>query len=347
MPKYLNFIKGLIDSDDFDLNISREILQKSKTLQQIKKKLVRKIIGLFKDLADDDKEKYLKFYNNFNNNLKLGVLDDPSNRDRLAQLLRYYTYKHQNEMISLDQYVDEFKKGQDVIYFLSGENKEAVLSSPLIEKLVRKGKDVVVMTEPIDEYVMQTMFQYQGKYKFVNLGKEADIDKDDKKNEEKFKPLSDYLKEVLSEKVSKVAVSSLLTKSPAVIVSSTYGHSATMERIMKNQPLTDSRLKAVAKEKKILQINPRHPIMLKLLDIVNEGKQDTTTEDMAKVIYDTAMINSGFSLEDPSGLITRVNKMLSRSLQVDENFVIPEEPIVEEVEEPPKEEINVEEHDDL
>jgi len=251
-------------------------------------------------------------------------------------------------MISLDQYVDEFKKGQDVIYFLSGENKEAVLTSPLIEKLVRKGYDVVVMTEPIDEYVMQTMFQYQGKYKFTNLGKEgADLDKEDKKNEEKFKPLSDYLKEALSEKVSKVAVSSLLTKSPAVIVSSTYGHSATMERIMKNQPLTDARLRAMSKEKKILQINPRHPIMLKLLDIVNEGKQDTTTEEMAKVIYDTAMLSSGFSLEDPSGLITRVNKMLSRSLDVEENFVLPEEPIIEEVEEPPKEEIKVEEHDDL
>jgi len=334
LPKYLSFIKGLVDSDDFDLNISREVLQKSKTLQLIKKKLVRKIIAMFQDLADSDKEKYFRFYNNFANNIKLGIMDDPSNRDRLAQLLRFNTYNHKNEMVSLDKYVEEMKGKQEEIYFLSGESKEACLSSPLLEKLVRKGYDVVVMTEPIDEYVMQVMYQYLGKYKFTNLGKEGvDLDKKQQvKLEQKFKPLSEYLRTVLGDKISKVSISTRLTTTPAVIVAPTYGVSSTMQRIMKNQPLADAqRSKSFLTEKKILEVNPKHPIILSLLDTINEGKQDSVTEDIAKILYESSSLSSGYSLDDPAELTLRVYKLLSRSLGVDENYQHEEEPETDDI----------------
>jgi len=337
LPKYLSFIKGLVDSDDFDLNISREVLQKSKTLQLIKKRLVRKIVAMFQDLADSDKEKYMVFYENYASNIKLGIMDDPSNRDRLAQLLRFYTYKHKDEMISLDKYVEEMRPKQNEIFFLSGENKESVLSSPLLEKLTKKGYDVVLMTEPIDEYVMQVMYQYLGKYKFQNLGKEeVDVTKEKKKKEleEEYKPLTDYLKEILGDKISKVTISTRLTTTPAVVVAPTYGITPTMKRIMKNQPLSDSsRAQHLMSEKNILDINPKHPIVVKLLTLVKEGAQDKTTEDISRVLYETATISSGFSLEDPAELTTRVYRLLSKSLGVSEDFVYEEEPEPEESDE--------------
>jgi len=218
MPRYLSFVKGLVDSDDFDLNISRETLQKSRTLQQIKKKLVRKVIGMFQELADSNKTKYDTFYSNYAQSLKLGILDDYGNRDRLAQLLRYYTYRHQDEKISLDKYIEEMKKNQSDIYFLAGESVQAVVNSPLLERLVKRNYDVVIMTEPMDEYIMQSMHQYLGKFTFKNLGKDLQSKKD-KEEEEKFKPLAEYLKSTLSDKVSSVVVSSLLTVSPVALVS--------------------------------------------------------------------------------------------------------------------------------
>jgi len=203
-----------------------------------------------------------------------------------------------------------------------------------LKKLVRKGYDVVVMTEPIDEYVMQVMYQYLGKYKFTNLGKEGvDLDKKQQvKLEQKFKPLSEYLRTVLGDKISKVSISTRLTTTPAVIVAPTYGVSSTMQRIMKNQPLADAqRSKSFLTEKKILEVNPKHPIILSLLDTINEGKQDSVTEDIAKILYESSSLSSGYSLDDPAELTLRVYKLLSRSLGVDENYQHEEEPETDDI----------------
>jgi len=236
----------------------------------------------------------------------------------------------------------KWKKKQNEIYFLAGETKEACLSSPLIERLVKKGFDVVVMTEPIDEYVMQTMYQYLGKYKFTNLGKEgAGVSKEEaKKKEEEFKPLTEYLKKVLGDKISKVTISSLLTTTPAVIVAPQYGASSNLERIIKSQPLQDSsRSKNLFLERKILEINPKHPIIIKLKEIVDAGTQDASSDDISRIIYEIASLSSGYSLDDPAELSNRVYRFLSRSLNVDENFVSEEEPEPEEpVEDIPPEE---------
>eukprot|EP01129_Flabellula_baltica_P000946 TRINITY_DN10879_c0_g1_i1.p1 TRINITY_DN10879_c0_g1~~TRINITY_DN10879_c0_g1_i1.p1 ORF type:complete len:732 (+),score=221.38 TRINITY_DN10879_c0_g1_i1:21-2216(+) len=328
MPRYLSFIKGLVDSDELDLNVSREILQKSRALMTIKKRLVRKAIAMMQEIARDDEEKYKKLYQQYSQSIKLGVIEDYSNRDRLTQLLKYYTAKHTDEQITLDQYIDEMKKNQDKIYFLGGDSKEVLLKSPLIERLVKKGYDVVLMTDSIDSYVMNTLLKYQGKYSFVNVGKEG-VDLGDNMEELKdtYAPLVDFLKEELKQYVSKVQLSSRLTSTPAAVISSTYGYTADMEKIVKAQALNDPRYASLLASKKIFEINPRHPIVKKLNSLVSEDLVTDETVELIHVLYDTALLGSGYTLEEPAGLTGRVTNLLSISLGVEN------EPI-EELEEP-------------
>jgi HSP90 family molecular chaperone len=340
IPDYLGFMKGIVDSDDISLNVSREMLQESKTLSVIKKKLVRKIIALLQELADDKEntERWDKFYKVFSTHIKLGVINDSQNKSRLSKLLRFRTAQNPDEFISLEQYVEKMKKDQEDIFYLGGETLESIKSSPLLEGLTKRGYNVILLPEPIDEYTVATLGKYDEKFGFKDISREGI--KLSETEEEKLKalsteyePVTEYLKNILEDKVSKVEVSNKLAKAPCAILSQTWGYSANMERIMKAQALKDDRYSIPNTGKRVLEINPRHPIIKRLLNLVNDGNTDKATEDVAHVLYDIAVLNSGYSLSEPTHLTGRVNKLMAISLNID-----PTAEVEEEVYEEPREE---------
>jgi len=352
LPSYLNFIKGVLDSDDLGLNVSREMLQQDKNLAVIKKKLVRKVLALFQELAEEDPEKYEKFYKSYSANIKVGLISDTQNRTRLSKLLRFYTAKNTEKQISLEDYVQKMKKGQKDIYYLGGETKEAILQSPLMERLSKRGYDVIIMPDAVDEYSVTTLSKFDGKFPFVDISKdglklEGDDEEKLKSLKEEYQPLCDYLKTVLEDKVSKVEVSNKLTRTPSAIVSNTYGYSANMERILKAQALRDPRFFNTGSNKRVLEINPRHPMIKKLLEDVNNDETSDASVDAANVLYDTAVLNSGFTVEKPKDLTSRVLKMVSKNLNIDPNEEVEEEIFEEEVEEEEEEEKEEEEEEEV
>jgi len=320
MPKYLAFIAGIVDSDDLPLNVSREMLQQHKTLAVIKKKLVRKAISMFQELAEDE-HKFAQFMENFGTNIKLGVIEDINNRSRLSKLLRFVTSKNRDTPVSLDTYVENMKEGQEEIYYLGGETKDAIANSPFLGKLTRKGYDVLFLTEPIDEYVVQTMGKYDSKYKFVDISKEGlklDDDADElKKQTEQFQPLLTFLKETLSTRnIDKVTVTSRLSRSPCALVSTSQGHSANMERIIKAQALADKRYKMFGAGKKNLEINPQHPIIKELLEFVTSDNKERASR-LSELLFETAVIELGYSLDEPTKFADHIHHMMADSLGID------------------------------
>jgi heat shock protein beta len=322
VPNYLRFIRGIVDSDDLPLNVSREMLQQHKILKQIEKKIVRKSIAMFQELSQaEDKEDYRKFWKNYGTNVKLGVIEDHTNRSRLQKLLMFQSSKT-GEVTTFDDYVSRMKEGQDQIFYLAGPSKESIEKSPLIEKVIKKGYEVLYMVDPIDEYTLQHVQKYDGKYKLTNLGKEGvklddkDEEEEKKKVEGEFQPLADYMKDLFSEKIEKVVVSDRLTKSPCALVSTSYGYTANMERIMKAQALGQQNRSNYI-PKKILEINPRHPIVQELNRRVQENKEDESAKVTAKVLYETAVLSSGYSVEDPSSFAQWIHQMMSLNLNLD------------------------------
>jgi heat shock protein beta len=346
IPSYLNFLKGVIDSDDLELNVSREMLQHSKTLEAIKKKLLRKIIALFQDMATERPEKFEEFYNKYSTSLKLGVIQDTQNRDRLSKILRFSSAKNvDGKKISFEDYVSGMKKGQETIYYLGGENIDVLRRSPLIERLLKRGYDVLLLSEPIDEYAISALDRYDRKYKFTDVSKDGLNLKDDedlqKKLDEQFKPLTEYMQTVLSDKISKVAVSVRLAKTPAAIVAAEYGYSPNMERVMKAQALRDERYFR-GDQKHVMEINARHPLVKKLLAVVEADSQSDETANNVRTLHDIAVLNSGFNLKDTSLLSDRVNRMMAIALNIDPNEPVEEEVIVEEEAAEPKVEAKTE-----
>jgi molecular chaperone HtpG len=323
IPEWLNFVKGLVDSDDLPLNISRETLQQNKILKLIKKNLVKKCIEMFNDIMEN-KEDYDKFYESFSRNLKFGIHEDSTNRDKIADLLRYHTSKSGDDLISLREYVERMKEGQDNLYYITGENKKSVETSPFIEGLKKRGIEVIFMTDAIDEYAMQQLKEYDGK-KFVNVSK-GDLDipltEEEKEQEEKLKALTQTLcevvKDTLGEKVEKVVSSSRIVKSPCAITTGEFGWSANMERIMKAQALRNNQMSTYMVSKKTLELNPTHPIIVELRNKVANDKNDKTVKDLIWLLFDTALLTSGFSLEEPVHFAERIHRMISLGLSIDD-----------------------------
>jgi len=323
IPEYLNFVKGVVDSEDLPLNISREMLQQNKILKVIRKNLVKKVLELIEELSED-KDNFKKFYEQFSKNLKLGIHEDSTNRKKLAGYLRYYTSASGDELCSLGDYVSRMKENQKDIYYITGESKEVVAASAFVERLKKRGLEVVYMTEPIDEYVVQQLKEFDGKnlVSVTKEGLELPEDEEEKKkreaDKEKFEPLCKVMKDILDKKVEKVVVSSRLVSSPCCIVTSQYGWTANMERIMKAQALRDTSTMGYMAAKKHLEINPDHSIVENLRQRAEADKNDKSVKDLVLLLFETALLSSGFSLEDPAVHAKRIHRMIKLGLGIDE-----------------------------
>nr|P35016.1 RecName: Full=Endoplasmin homolog; AltName: Full=Glucose-regulated protein 94 homolog; Short=GRP-94 homolog; Flags: Precursor [Catharanthus roseus]AAA16785.1 heat shock protein 90 [Catharanthus roseus] len=356
LPKYLNFLKGLVDSDTLPLNVSREMLQQHSSLKTIKKKLIRKALDMIRKIADEDpdeandkdkkeveestdndekKGQYAKFWNEFGKSIKLGIIEDAANRNRLAKLLRFESTKSEGKLTSLDQYISRMKSGQKDIFYITGTSKEQLEKSPFLERLTKKNYEVILFTDPVDEYLMQYLMDYEDK-KFQNVSKEGlKIGKDskDKELKESFKELTKWWKGALaSENVDDVKISNRLANTPCVVVTSKYGWSSNMERIMQSQTLSDASKQAYMRGKRVLEINPRHPIIKELRERVVKDAEDESVKQTARLMYQTALMESGFMLNDPKEFASSIYDSVKSSLKISPDATVEEEDDTEEAE---------------
>ncbi|KAL8059235.1 hypothetical protein ABFS82_03G071200 [Erythranthe guttata] len=354
LPKYLNFLMGLVDSDTLPLNVSREMLQQHSSLKTIKKKLIRKALDMIRKLAEEDpdesndkdkkdieesgesnekKGQYAKFWNEFGKSIKLGIIEDATNRNRLAKLLRFETTKSDGKLTSLDQYISRMKSGQKDIFYITGTSKEQLEKSPFLERLTKKNYEVIFFTDPVDEYLMQYLMDYEDT-KFQNVSKEGlKIGKDskDKELKESFKGLTKWWKGALaSDNVDDVKISNRLADTPCVVVTSKFGWSANMERIMQSQTLSDANKQAYMKGKRVLEINPRHPIIKELRERVLKDPEDESIKQTAQLVYQTALMESGFVLTDPKSFASQIYSSVKNSLEISPDAAVEEEDDVEE-----------------
>jgi len=324
IPDYLTFIKGVIDSEDLPLNISREMLQQNKILKVIRKNIVKKVMEQIEEISED-KDSFKKFYEQFGKNLKLGIHEDSTNRKKLAGYLRYHTSASGDEQCSLSDYVSRMKENQKDIFYITGESKEVVSASSFVERLKKRGLEVVYMTEPIDEYVVQQLKEFDGKnlVSVTKEGLELPEDEDEKEKREadlkKFEGLCKVMKDILDKKVEKVVISSRLVSSPCCIVTSQYGWTANMERIMKAQALRDTSTMGYMAAKKHLEINPDHSIIENLRQRAEADKNDKSVKDLVMLLFETGLLSSGFSLEDPQVHAVRIHRMIKLGLGIDED----------------------------
>jgi len=323
IPDYLNFVRGVIDSEDLPLNISREMLQQNKILKVIRKNIVKKVMEQIEEIAED-KDSFKKFYEQFGKNLKLGIHEDSTNRKKLAGHLRFATSASGDEMCSLTDYVSRMKENQKDIFYITGESKEVVAASSFVERLKKRGLEVVYMTEPIDEYVVQQLKEFDGK-NLVSVTKEGlELPEDEAEKEKregdlkKFEGLCKVMKDILDKKVERVVVSSRLVSSPCCIVTSQYGWTANMERIMKAQALRDTSTMGYMAAKKHMEINPDHSIIENLRQRAEADKNDKSVKDLVMLLFETGLLSSGFSLEDPQVHAVRIHRMIKLGLGIDE-----------------------------
>ncbi|CAL0318159.1 unnamed protein product [Lupinus luteus] len=318
-PRYLSFVKGVVDSNDLPLNVSREILQESRIVRIMRKRLVRKAFDMIQDISEsENKEDYKKFWENFGRFIKLGCIEDTGNHKRITPLLRFHTSKSEEDLKSLDEYVENMGENQKAIYYLATDSLKSAKTAPFLEKLVQKDIEVLYLVEPIDEVAIQNLQTYKEK-KFVDISKEDlelgdDDEVKDRETKQEFNLLCDWIKQQLGDKVAKVQVSKRLSSSPCVLVSGKFGWSANMERLMKAQALGDTASLEFMRGRRILEVNPDHPI-IKDLNAASKNAPDSSEAKRAvELLYDTALISSGFSPDSPSELGNKIYEMMGLAL---------------------------------
>ncbi|KAF5295343.1 hypothetical protein FQR65_LT01533 [Abscondita terminalis] len=357
MPSYLSFIQGVVDSDDLPLNVSRETLQQHKLIKVIKKKLIRKVLDMLKKIPEAE---YEKFWKEYSTNIKLGIIEDPSNRTRLAKLLHFFTSSG-DKMTSLSDYVKRMKPKQERIYYICGASKAEVKKSPFVERLLRKGYEVLYLVEAVDEYAISAIPEYDGK-KFQNVAKEGFSLAESEGTKQQFEqlkssyePLTKWLGDnALKDQIARATVSERLTDSPCALVAGMFGWTGNMERLATSnahQKADDPQRSYYLNQKKTLEINPRHPLMRELLRRVNDDPADPTAKDMALMLFRTATLRSGYMLRETADFAQSIEVMMRKTLgvspdeQVEEEEDLPEDGIPEDETETP--EVDAEEHDEL
>lgn len=334
-PEYLSFVKGVVDSNDLPLNISREMLQQNKILRVIKKNLVKKTLEMLNDLSEKGEEEYGKFWKNFGKNIKWGICEDSANKDKLMGLLRFYTSKTTGEdMTHLKEYITRMPETQKDIYYITGDNRLAVENSPFLEKLKQKGYEVIYLTDPIDEYMIQNMTEYEGK-KFRNVTKEglelADSDEDKEALEKKRKDHEEMckaIKDILEDRVVRVEVSQRITETPCVLVTDQYGLSANMERILKSQPLRKNDIMGPVRTNKVLEINVEHPIMKHIkagIEKKDDEREQKYVKDLVNLVFEVSMVHSGFTLENPAVFSKKIFSVIGMNVAVEEEVAAEED----------------------
>jgi molecular chaperone HtpG len=321
IPEYLNFLKGTVDSDDLPLTISREQLQQNRVIKLIRKNIVKRAIELFNSISEN-KDDFKIFYEQFSKNIKLGIHEDSQNRAKLAKLLRFNSTHSVEELTSFDEYIERMKEGQKGIYWISGESKDAVVDSPMLESFRQKGIEVLFLTDPIDEYCFQQLKDYSD-HKLICITKEnceVDETEEEKSKFENLKkkleePLKKF-KEIIGEDCEKVVVSKRLVITPCVIVTGEYGWTANFQRLMNAQALRDSSMSSYMQPKKTLEVNGTHPVISKIVEQLEANPEDKSTKEMINLLWDTALLSSGFSLKNPAALSSRINRMVAVALDV-------------------------------
>lgn len=318
-PRYLSFVKGVVDSNDLPLNVSREILQESRIVRVMRKRLLKKTFEMIMGISlSENQEDYRKFWDNFGKNMKLGVIEDHANHKKLAPLLRFYSSFNEDELVSLDNYIDSMKEGQKAIYYIAADSITSARNAPFLEKLIEKEYEVLFLIDPIDEVAIQNLKSYKDK-QFLDITKEdLDLgDQDEAKEKEvkkEYTPVCEWMKNHLGEQVAKVQISNRLSSSPCVLVSGKFGWSANMERIMKAQSLGDTSSMSFMHGRRILEINPDHPIIQSLNAACKEDPQNPDALRAIDLLYNTALISSGYTPENPAEVGGKIYNMMDAAL---------------------------------